>query len=297
MLCFVEIAFGGRRHHLKPGAIIGRCATADLLVPHPTVSEAHALVSHRGRSLKLLALRRWFHVDGKKRSEVSLAQGQVIELSPYAQLEVGAVQLPPSVLALEGLGAAPVELRSPVYSVALAGRRLALHDGYRVDALAVIWSATDSWWIQVENGTPEEIVVGRSWTVGEGCLGAVGVESSAALSTVGLASMAPVRLVVRHDTVHLHPANNPPAVLSGIPARIVSELAALGAPAPWRVVAGEIWRGSEDDRLLRQNWDRNMRRLRAALRAAGVRPDLVRPDGRGNTELFLLPDDVLVDEQ
>jgi hypothetical protein len=47
---------------------------------------------------------------------------------------------------------------------------------------------------------------------------------------------------------------------------------------------------------LRRRWDVHLGRLRAKLREARIREDLVRPDGRGNLELVLAPRDVVEDQ-
>src|SRR5688572_12986358 len=95
---------------LSPGALIGRLSSADLRFAEPTVSEAHALVSLRGRELKLLALRRWFEVGGHRLSELSLAAGQHIHLAEHIVLVVEEVHVASRILALSGLDPDPYEL-------------------------------------------------------------------------------------------------------------------------------------------------------------------------------------------
>lgn len=66
-------------------------------------------------------------------------------------------------------------------------------------------------------------------------------------------------------------------------------------PVPWEVLAQELW-GDEDDRhLLRRKLDVNLSRLRKKLRDAGIRSDLVRADGFGHFELFLMDGDKVED--
>ena len=95
-------------------------------------------------------------------------------------------------------------------------------------------------------------------------------------------------------------------VLDGIAARIISELVALGGPAPWELVAAQIWpAGSEpesaeqpdllDRTQLRRRWDISLARLRRKLRDARVRPDLVRACGTGQVELLLCSGDTVED--
>lgn len=108
-------------------------------------------------------------------------------------------------------------------------------------------------------------------------------------STVRDASLAPLRLVLRFDTVHIHRGDVVIAI-DGLPARVVTELGLMGVPVEWRTVARAIWPddlGTIDDTMLRQRWDRVLRRVRTRLREAGLRADLVRMDGLGRVELLL----------
>ena len=102
-------------------------------------------------------------------------------------------------------------------------------------------------------------------------------------------------VVNRGTTVHIQRPRRPVLAVDGLQANILSELAAMQAPAPWELVAGEIWGRREPGRH-RMSWDRALRRLRLRLREGGVREDLVRTDGKGNVELYLYPGDKVVDE-
>ena len=82
-----------------------------------------------------------------------------------------------------------------------------------------------------------------------------------------------------------------PVVIDGNPARILTELAEMGQPVPWEVVAREVWKAPMDLEPLRKIWDQTLRRLRLHLRQHGLREDLVRPDGHGNVEIFVMPGD------
>ena len=62
-------------------------------------------------------------------------------------------------------------------------------------------------------------------------------------------------------------------------------------------MAPQLWPAHSCDRIQRRrSWDSLIRRLRIKLREAGIREELVRNDGHGNVELFLLPADLIVDE-
>ena len=304
-LSYVQIRLpDGNVVQLAPGSIIGRLSSAELRFADPNVSEAHALVTLRGRQLKLLALRRWFEVSGKRLSELVLATGQQIRLAPEVTLAVEDVFVAPTVLALDGFGPDPVELSAAVHAIVDREGALALDVGYAADAHAHVSSTTDGWVVHTATGAVHDLSEGIRFEIAGRTLSvvAIDIDSGSPQSTLHAApTTPPLRIIARHDTVHIHPTGHPSAVLTGIGARIISELVAFGAPVPWSMVAHEIWgeadpKDPNQERLLRQNWDRNMRSLRARLRSVGVRDDLVRPDGHGNTELFLLPDDEIVDE-
>jgi hypothetical protein len=297
-ISFVDLLLpDGDRVRLSPGAVIGRVSWAEVRFADPRVSEAHAMVSLRGRQLKLLALRRWFEVGGKRCSEVVLAPGQRITLAPEVTLVVEAVSVESRVLALAGIEPEPCELSASVHSLVEEGEALRLEPGFVPDALAHVCSSTDGWVLRDEHGDTVPLTAGTSCTIGGHEVSVVLVDVGDQGTTLFTPNASrPLTIVARVDTVHLHAEGHPSRVLTGIAARIISELVLLGGgPVSWAVVAREIW-SQDDDRLLRQNWDRNMRHLRSRLRSLGVRDDLVRPDGKGNTELFLLPGDRAIDE-
>ena len=76
----------GQTAVLGPGDLVGRLSGASLQIDDGRVSEAHAMVSLRGRELKLLGLRGVFAVDGKPTDEVVLAEELAIELAPGVDL-------------------------------------------------------------------------------------------------------------------------------------------------------------------------------------------------------------------
>jgi hypothetical protein len=291
---WVTLQRGADLFEVGAGGVIGRMAGAALRLRDARVSEAHALVSLRGRTLKLLALRRWFTVDGERASEVELQAGQRLALAPGVELDVLEVHVADVTLGLDGLAGGPVELQAPVYGLVEGPEGLRAEATWRPDAVAHVASTASGWCLELD-GEVHELQEGQRFTVGSTEVVVVPLSRGPARSTVeGFA--APLQVVLRHDTVHVHRQGRPPVVVSGVPARILSEVALLGSPAPWHVPAGEVWRDEPQRHVLRTNWDRNLRNLRRHLRTGGVRTDLVRPDGRGNVELFLLPDDTVVDE-
>jgi hypothetical protein len=294
----------GRTAQVAAGGLIGRASTADLRIESPEVSEAHAFISMRGRHLQMLSLRRWIIEGGERRSSVILAPGQRIRLSQNVALDVEAVELPDSVLVLYGDGQELCTLSESVYSVVVAQAgpsqtpSYKLHPEFIPGAEAYVWGTSDGFTLRVGDRAPVELSSGTAWDLRGHHFA---VESrplgEGALSTRSIGQNdPPLAIVARYDTVYVRMPGRPECVIAGLLARIVSELATIGRLVSWEAVAREIW-GDESDRgIMRQNWDRNLRRLRAQLREAGIRPDLVRPDGKGNVELYLLPQDTVIDE-
>lgn len=287
----------GRTVDLPPGGIVGRMASATARIQDPRVSEAHALVSLRGRELRLLALRGRLRVDGQEDDDVILAPGQQIELTEGVRVEVVAIEVPDHVLAVELGTLAPLELAAATYSVVVAPH-VDLVPGFVPDAPALIWNSGEDWTLRIGAERPEVIRAGRSWTVAGHALRASMVPIAAAGSEITLTrGDHGMTVVLRYPSVHLQRPRRHPLVLDGLPARLVCELAEMGVPAEWTVVARQLWPDEDDTTRLRQGWDRALRRLRSRLREGGVREDLVRPDGCGNVELLLLPGDrVIIDD-
>ncbi len=135
----------GRSVTVTPGTIVGRLVTAGCRVADPRVSEAHALVSLRGRGLHLLSLRGELRLDGHPVDTVALATGQRVELAEGLALTVGQVEVPVSVLAVQVDDGPAVELSSAVYSL-VAGRLVV---GYVPGAAAWVWSDGEAWSLSV----------------------------------------------------------------------------------------------------------------------------------------------------
>lgn len=282
---------------LYPGDLIGRLRSAALVIDDPRVSEVHAMISLRNGELQLLALRGGLAVDRRRQSEVALVPGLRVRLAKDLHLEVLEVDLAPSALGIV------VDDRSP--QMLLGGAASLLLDPepgivrtYHRDAAAWLWSDGPGWKIQVPGATAEALEPGWTRTMGGHDVRAVdlplrraGVEATA----VGGRLHPPLRIVANYDTVHMHRPGLEVLCLSGIQARIVSELVVLGGPASWETVATQIWRRSETIERLRHRWDVNLGRLRTRLEQHGVRRDLIRSDGAGRIELVLHPDDTVED--
>lgn len=281
---------------LGHGDFIGRLPSAALYLDDARISEAHALVSLRGQELKLLALRGRFAIGQKPVSEVVLRPGLRIQLARDLEIHVQDVVLPESVLAVSGDGLPSRVLRGTTSLVVRP--RPQLIPRYQGDADAWFWSAGEGWRLRLAGGEPRLLKPGDAFEVA----GLRFHANATALASAGQARTqvhgavgAPFRLVSTYDTAHFHREGQPVLTVRGIPARMLGELVACGAPVSWKDVARVIWPRVEDDHQLRTKWDIALSRLRGKLRNGGVRPDIVRPDGTGNIELVLADGDVVED--
>lgn len=288
----------GSEAPLGPGGIIGRMGTAALLIDDPRISEAHAMISLRGGDLVLLALRGSLGVGRRRVARVPLQPGMAIELVPGIEIVVTNLTLPDGVLALILNDQPPIPLVASAYTLQL-GEAARLEPGFAPESTANLWiSAAEGWRIRFREQEARALQDGFLWEGGGHRLRAVEVPATGAGVAATLASTAerPLTIVLRYDTVHVHPADGATMHLAGIPARVLTELGRFAAPVPWEMVARTIWKNEPDRFVLRQNWDRHLKVLRGRLRESGVRPDLVLADGLGNIELVVRPEDRVIDE-
>ncbi|MCB9680654.1 MAG: FHA domain-containing protein [Alphaproteobacteria bacterium] len=274
------------------GDLVGRLWHAAVQLDDPRISEAHALVSLRGGTLRLLGLRGRFAVGGRALADVALAPGLEVVLAEGLGFTVDAVILPDTVLGVETDGMPARVLPGTCALVDTPAPTLAppSHPAAR----AWVWNAPTGWRLRARDGVamPWEAgdaveIAGRTWRAVAVPTGARG-EVTRADPGVD----APLTVVARYDTVHLFRAGRDPLVLRGLQARLVSELAAMDAPVPWALLVEVLW----PDGGTRKQLDMVMVRLRSRLREARVRTDLVRADGCGVIELFLRPGDVVEDQ-
>ncbi|PKN55009.1 MAG: hypothetical protein CVU56_23590 [Deltaproteobacteria bacterium HGW-Deltaproteobacteria-14] len=286
----------GRAVAVEPGHFIGRSAAAALRLREPGVSEAHALVSLRGSSLRLLALRGRFLVDGVLETEVELEEGQEITLAHGVVLTVDEVSLPSRVLGLCG-DDLPRQILPPIASLTTAdGTRVTA--GFVADHDALIWSDGERFYLRREGLEELEATPGLVFEVGARRFTFVSVpleDSATPLTAQDDSCDTPLVIVARYDSVHVTQGHTQ-VIVTGLPARVLSELAVMQVPAEWDVVARELWPDDADPHSLRQKWDRTLSRLRRQLRTAGLRPDLLRSDGCGRVELILRTADQVIDE-
>lgn len=285
----------GQNHTLGPGDIVGRNWCASLHIDDPRVSEAHALVSLRGDSLRLLALRGRFQIDGRVLNDTALTAGTRVSFAPGAEYEVLDVVVPEAVLAVRTPGQPDALLFGAAAILSIPEIHLAhpTTDG----ATAWIWPVRDGARFREGAGEPRDLRPGDAFLVGgKSCALALVANRSSAPTAERSAVHQPLRIVARYETVHLHRRGLPPVVLDGVQARLVSELVAFSVPVAWRALAGELWPGLEDTPLLRKRLDGAIARLRASLAEGKVRADLVRNNGQGQFELLLEPGDTVDDQ-
>ncbi len=287
---------------LGPGDVIGRLASAALPIDSARISEAHALISLRAGSLRLLGLRSMVAVDGALVSDVELVPGLRVELAPGIALTVLDVELPSELLALQGASLPRQVLTTTCCLVAQP--QLALVNGYHEGALGQFWPVGVEWRGRIDGAPAQTLRPGQRLAVGghEVEVVTVQVQDAGAPRTVVQGALSPaLRIVASYETVQIYRQQadgrdgDVPVVIQGIPAQIVSELVAVQGPVNWETIAGQIWRGEDDRARLRRRWDVGLTRVRDKLRQAGIRPDLLRSHGRGEVELLLLPGDVVDD--
>ncbi|MBX2801613.1 MAG: hypothetical protein KTR31_28305 [Myxococcales bacterium] len=282
---------------LRPGDLIGRMPGAALHISNPRISEAHALVTLRGPRLMLQALRGPMSFEGIHVLEVVMRPGVRVQLCDGVELTIESVALPESVLGVAGLSADVLPLTASVHSVLLDGppRLVARFDP---EAAAWLWTSETGWTIQIGRQPPRPFEVDRRYAIGQTEIRGARIPLVVASSrcTRGTGRPHPtLRVVARHDAVHIFAEGRPVTTLSGLPGRILSELVTIGLPVSWEVIARSLW-SDADPSALRTRWDRNLHLLRSKLRAARLRSDLVRSDGTGLVEVVLVPGDVTVDE-
>lgn len=284
----------GTCRSLGAGDLVGRLWSATLQIDDPRVSEGHAMLSVRGGDLWLLALRRRLAVEGRSVAEVRLVAGQRIALAQGLELVVESVELPTEALAIEAPGLPPTML--PGLCSLQVHPQIQLFARYEPDAACLLWDTCDGW-RRAQGGVTTPLAVGDVWTIEGLPLRAVAMPVGAGLSPTRVTGGIdpPLHIITAYATAQIQVGDAPPVSFSGVHARILSELAALGGPAGWEVVAREVWPDEDDAWVLRKRWDVNLGRLRARLRDGGIRTDLVRAAGTGQVELVLRHNDVLED--
>ncbi len=298
MRAFVRFELPDGSHcELGHGDLVGRLWSAALQLDDARISEAHAMLSLRGETFRLLALRGRFAVAGKPSTSLILAPEMQIFLARELSIRVTDIELPTRVMGIEGPGL-PRQVLNGVCSLVCQTRN-ELVPKYEANAAAHIWSDGQHWQLKVrETGERLELHDGVRFTLAgqEFCAVAIDLAAVGRNATRMLGGVQDsMSIVAQYDSVHLARSGQAPVALSGLGARLVSELVVFDGPVPWQVLAKEIWPDEDDSHLLRRRLDVNLARLRKKLREAGLRTDLVRADGLGHLELFLYEGDTVED--
>jgi hypothetical protein len=281
---------------LGHGDLIGRLWSAAWRIDDPRISEAHAAVSLRSDELRLLSLRGRLRVADRVLAEVRLEPGLHVWLADGIGMEVLDVALPAETLGLEAAGLPRMSLRGACSLYAEGQARIL--PGLQPDAAAWVWGDGEQWSLRDGQGESRPLLLGDQIQLGPALYRVVAMtlgRSGPGQTLVPGASATPMVVVARFDTVHVYSEGELRAVLDGIPARIVSELVALGGPVRWQLLAEEVWGKELDATTLRNRLDVALVRLRRTLRDGRLRPDLVRMTGTGHIELLLHPLDRVED--
>ena len=218
----------GDRITLFHGDLIGRLWSAALRLDDARISEAHAMVSCRGREMKLLALRGRFAVGGVPVKEAVLRPGLEVHLAPGLVVEVLDVTTPGAVLRLSAPGVPERDVAGVL--TLYGGVEPRVRAGWRPDGHGWIWPTGDGWMRSGEPATP--LQDGDTWDLG-GTAFSVRLaegEPGVAPTVRDVSSGEPLTVVARYDTVHVQRRASPVLVLTGRSARLVSEARSLPAP-------------------------------------------------------------------
>ncbi|MEM6292005.1 MAG: hypothetical protein AAGA54_12095 [Myxococcota bacterium] len=284
----IDLVFRDELHRLVPGDIIGRGPRASLPIEDGRVSEAHGLISLRGGTLKLLALRGRFIYRSRPLAELDLAVGQDIYLAPELKFTVVALELPRQVLAVRTKFMTATVLSGVSRLEQASSDRLL--PGYKRGAAAIFWNQDSTWLVTTPDDRTQVLQSGADVALGDVQLEALSVDVSQANAHRTHAedeTRRGVFIQTRFNTATIERFDGHMLHLNGVSARIVAELAAVAGPANWLGLAREIWPHEQGRIALRRKWDVSVARLRKKLRDDGISPTLIAADGCGNFELFL----------
>ena len=241
MASWAEVRVEGRPglHRLAPGMVLGR-GQVGLPLDDPSVSEAHALCTHREEGLVLIALRGTLTVDGQDVDRVALTEGLELTLAPGVDLFVRAVHEPAVTLVLEA-----------------GGRRVRPPPGYGALTPALTWDGSpaddtvlESWtqgaarFVRIGAGAPLELAAGMSlhtvlgvFAVREVPAGGNRREATVRAHVLAIdASVSPVTVAVQAGPDLVHPLPEGQALL-------VFTLAVLQRRSGREVTASDLKRG------------------------------------------------------
>lgn len=297
MRVYVECRLTGacERVVLGMGDVIGRSKQAALCINDPRISEAHALVSLRGSSLMLLALRGRFRHKGEVVPEVELKAGVDIELYKGLWLHCEEVVVPNTLTGLEvpGLGVVTLTHTCSLFLDRVT-ESFSIKQGYIKQADVVMWSCGAAWSYRLNGEEPKALSAGSVFEVGGLTLTHVQIDLEVAgISRTRGSGRPPVLLEVAPTSVSVRvDVHERAEVITGIPGKILAACTHYRHPIEWETLARRVW---SDDMCsagsLRRRFDVGLLRLREKLQTLGLPSDLVGMDGSGLVVLRLGADD------
>jgi len=197
-------------------------------------------------------------------------------------------------LGAERGGAAPMRL-SKTTTIA-GGRPPVMRPGFDPDGELVLWGSGAEWCARVRGGATRELAPGDELPLSHGVVRIVEVGlMDASRTRTRQTSRPPMTFELLGDSVRLRIGTHTPAVISGVPGKILEAIVDGGGAMDWKVVASHVW--PEDQSLeysVRKRFDAGLRRLRARLKEVGAPAGVVELDGAGVVVLELSPDDVIL---
>lgn len=279
----------GAAAFLAPGDWIGRGHQAALRVNDARVSEAHAMVSLRGGTLWLLALRGRLQMRGRTLSEVPLNDDTRVELADGLWLCCEGIDLPDEVVGVRVNGGPPQVLNGT--TSVFSGPPARLRAGFDVEADAQLWPVGNEWTLSSGADEPRTLEPGTTVRVGAAELTAEWVPLAVADQTRTRPTIrGPVQWIVTADGVRLDKSGHAVHEISGIPGRILSALLLDDGSLHWMQLCSRVW-PEDQSRLvsLRNRLDVGLVKVRERLREAGATEVRVAMDGAGHVRL-VLPD-------
>lgn len=254
------------------------------------------MVSLRGRSIWLLALRGRMRVGGAPVAEVELEPGLAVELAPGLVIHCDAVELPPTVLAVRagGLGAHVLLGTTSFYP----GPPPTLRPGVDPEAAAVFYTLHNQWRIRLSGGASTPAEAGTVLNIDSVRIEVVALPVEAAARTRTRPTLRPsLRFAVGAGHVSVSQQGTALDDLTGVPGLILAALLRARQPVAWRDLCESVW---PDDRSteasLRNRLDVGLARLRSRLRALNLTDVVVALDGAGYACLRVAPEDEIAFE-
>jgi len=275
---------------LRLGAMIGRGPNADLQLPDPRVSVAHAGLALREGRLCLLRYRGPLWVGGTQAGDpLPLHEGLVVELASDVWIRIVELHLPDEVPVLQVADHRPQLLGEDVWHIDENG---VLRWGAR-SSRPIVWDAHDTWYVREPGGEAIELPHGEAIVVADhAVLFRMQPRREASESGTRQEEVPPLTIRSRFEETEIRVQDRPVVHLHGILHRIVRELGRLTVTEEvrtvhWRDLTERVWPRHPDPQKL---WERRKLELRDRLRDHGLPPSLFRSN-QGLLQLELRPED------